>query len=40
MRPYHDSSHYQIVQTKDAVVVHVEMIHDARIIHTDGRRDL
>jgi hypothetical protein len=25
---------------KDAVLVHVEMIHDARIIHMDGRPDL
>jgi hypothetical protein len=37
MLPYSYNSNYQIVQTKDAVVVHVEMIHDARIIHVDGR---
>ena len=40
MLPYSYNSNYQIVQTKDAVVVHVEMIHDARIIHVDGRRHL
>jgi hypothetical protein len=28
------------MQTKDAFVVHAEMIHDARIIHLDGRRHL
>jgi hypothetical protein len=38
--PYSYNSNYQIVQTKDAVLVHVEMIHDARIIHMDGRRHL
>jgi hypothetical protein len=40
MLPYSYNSNYQIVQTKDAVLVHVEMIHDARIIHMDGRPDL
>jgi hypothetical protein len=40
MLPYSYNSNYQIVQTKDAVVVHVEMLHDARIIHTDGRAHL
>ena len=30
-------SYYQIFQTKDAVVIETEMIHDARIIHLDGR---
>ena len=35
--PYSYNSDYQIVQTKDAVLVHVEMIHDARIIPIDGR---
>ncbi len=40
MLPYSYNSNYQIVQTKDAVVVHVEMIHDARIIHLDGRPHL
>lgn len=38
--PYSYNSDYQIVQTKDAVLVHVEMIHDARIIDMDGRPDL
>ena len=37
MLPYSYNSNYQIVQTKDAVVVHAEMIHDARIIRLDGR---
>jgi hypothetical protein len=37
MLPYSYNSNYQIVQTRDAVVIHVEMIHDARIIHMDGR---
>jgi hypothetical protein len=31
---------YQIVQTKDFVVIHSEMIHDARIIPLDGRPPL
>src|SRR5215510_1539838 len=38
MLPYSYNSNYQIMQTKDAVVVHAEMIHDARIIHL-GRRE-
>jgi hypothetical protein len=37
MLPYSYNSNYRIVQTKDAVVVHIEMIHDTRIIHLDGR---
>mgnify|MGYP003694426205 CR=1 FL=1 len=32
MLPYSYNSNYQILQTRDAFVVHVEMIHDARII--------
>ena len=40
MLPYSYNSNYQIVQTGDALVVHVEMIHDARIIHLDGRPHL
>src|SRR5438045_50866 len=40
MLPYSYNSNYQIVQTKDAFVVHAEMIHDARIIHLDGRPHL
>ena len=37
MLPYSYNSNYQIVQTEDAVLVHAEMIHDARVIHLDGR---
>jgi hypothetical protein len=40
MLPYSYNSNYQIMQTRDAVVVHAEMIHDARIIHLDGRAHL
>ncbi len=40
MLPYSYNSNYQIVQTRDAIVVHVEMLHDARIIHMDGRPHL
>ena len=36
MLPYSYNSNYQILQTRDAFVVHVEMIHDARIIRMDG----
>jgi hypothetical protein len=36
--PYSYNSNVQIIQTESAVVVHTEMIHDARIIHMDGRR--
>jgi hypothetical protein len=35
--PYSYNSNYQIVVTRDAVLVHAEMIHDARIVHLDGR---
>ena len=37
MLPYSYNSNYQIVQTPDAILIHAEMIHDARIIHMDGR---
>lgn len=37
MLPYTYNSNYQIVQTDTAVLVHAEMIHDARIIYVDGR---
>jgi hypothetical protein len=37
MLPYSYNSNYQIVQTDDTVLVHAEMIHDARLIHLDGR---
>jgi len=40
MLPYSYNSNYQIVQTSDAVVIHVEMIHDARVVHLDGRPHL
>ena len=40
MLPYSYNSNYQIVQTRDAFVVHAEMIHDTRIIHLDGRLHL
>jgi len=38
--PYSYNSNYQIVVTGDAVVVHAEMIHDARVIYVDGRPHL
>ena len=37
MLPYSYNSNYQIVQTPDAVLIHAEMIHDARIVYLDGR---
>jgi hypothetical protein len=37
MLPYSYNSNYQIVQTEKAIVIHAEMIHEARIIHMDGR---
>jgi hypothetical protein len=40
MLPYSYNSNYQIVQTRDAVVIHVEMIHDARLVYMDGRSHL
>ena len=40
MLPYRYNSNYQIVQTRDTLVVHAEMIHDARIIPLDGRPHL
>jgi hypothetical protein len=40
MLPYSYNSNYRIMQTKDAFVVHAEMIHDTRIIHLDGRPHL
>ena len=40
MLPYSYNSNYQIVQTETAVLVHAEMIHDARVIHLDGRPHL
>ena len=40
MLPYSYNSNYQFIQTRDALVIHVEMIHDTRIIHLDGRPHL
>lgn len=40
MLPYSYNSNYQIVQTRDAIAIHAEMIHDTRIIHMDGRPHL
>ena len=40
MLPYSYNSNYHFVQTRDALVIHVEMIHDTRIIHLDGRPHL
>lgn len=40
MLPYSYNSNYEIVQTDTAIVVHAEMLHDARIIHLDGRPHL
>ncbi len=40
MLPYSYNSNYQIVQTDEAVVVHAEMIHDARIIPLNDRPHL
>jgi hypothetical protein len=40
MLPYSYNSNYQIIQTRDAVIIHAEMIHDTRIIHLDGRPHL
>jgi hypothetical protein len=40
MLPYSYNSNYQVVVTRDAVMIHAEMIHDARIIHLDGRAHL
>ncbi len=40
MLPYTYNSNYQIVQTGNAIVIHAEMIHEARIIHMDGRPHL
>ena len=36
MLPVLYNNHYQIHQTKDAVVIVVEMVHDARIVHLSG----
>lgn len=36
MLPYTYNSNYQVVQTADTVVIHTEMIHEARVIRLDG----
>ena len=40
MLPYSYNSNYQIIQTRDSLVIHVEMIHDTRIIPLNGRPHL
>jgi hypothetical protein len=40
MLPVLYNNNYQIVQTPDAVMILVEMVHDVRIVHMDGRRHL
>jgi hypothetical protein len=37
MLPVMYNSHYQIVQNHDSVMIHVEMVHDARIIRLGGQ---
>jgi hypothetical protein len=37
MLPTMYNSYYQIVQTPDTVVIHVEMVHDARVIRMNGK---
>ena len=40
MIPYSYNSNYQIVQTGNELMIHVEMIHDTRVIPLDGRAHL
>jgi len=40
MTPYTYNSNYQIVQTGQQLMIHVEMIHDTRIIALNGRSHL
>ena len=40
MIPYSYNSNYQIMQTGDALMIHVEMIHDTRIVALNGRPHL
>ena len=40
MIPYSYNSNYQIIQTRDRLVIHAEMIHDTRVIPLDGRAHL
>ena len=37
MLPYSYNSNYQIVETPEAILIHAEMIHEARIVRMDGR---
>jgi hypothetical protein len=37
MLPVMYNSHYQIVQNRDSVMIHIEMVHDARIIRLGGQ---
>ncbi len=37
MLPYSYNSNYQFLESAVAIVIHIEMIHDARIIYMDGR---
>jgi hypothetical protein len=37
MPPYSYNSNYQIIQTAKELIIHVEMIHDTRVIPVDGR---
>ena len=38
MLPLLYNNNYQIVQTPDTVMIHVEMVHDTRVIHLNGKR--
>jgi hypothetical protein len=40
MLPVLYNNNYQIVQTRDAIMILVEMVHDVRYIHMDGRPHL
>ena len=40
MLPYSYNSNYWIVQARDVITVHAEMIHDTRFIYMDGRPHL
>ena len=40
MTPYVYNNNFRIVQTKDAVAINIELLHDVRVIPLDGRRHL
>jgi hypothetical protein len=40
MFPYGYNSNYQFIQTGKDLIIHVEMAHDTRVIHLDGRGHL